>query len=148
LERVGRFGLGLAMAAALLILSGFAPALADSGEPGMAGSASTEAVATPADPHVEKIKAVEQLAPRDPTRGGVSPDANAADWAAPNPTRYPQMDVPTKPWAYDTSYFFGLTRGLDDEPLSTWCRRASMVGTVPVDVVGLPTAALAGLFGS
>lgn len=84
----------------------------------------------------------------DPDRAGANADANATDWAAPDPARYPQLDVPTKPWAYDTIYFFALTRGLDEERLSTWGRRASMVGTVPLDVVGLPTAALAGLFGS
>ncbi len=78
----------------------------------------------------------------------VDPATPPAHWAENDPDRYPDLDVPTKPWSYDTVYFFGLTRGLDDEPLSTWGRRASMVGTVPLDVMGLPGAALAGLFGS
>ena len=83
----------------------------------------------------------------DPT-----PDAPApsdVDYAAANdPYKYPDLDVPTKPWAYDTGYIFGLTRGLSDEDLSTWERNASMAGTVPLDVVGLAPAAIAGLFGS
>lgn len=78
----------------------------------------------------------------------VDPETPPAHWVENDPDRYPDLDVPTKPWSYDTVYFFALTRGLDDEPLSTWGRRASMIGTVPLDVMGLPGAALAGLFGS
>lgn len=78
----------------------------------------------------------------------VAPD-DASHYAAANdPSRYPYLDVPTKPWAYDTAYFFGVTRGLQDEDLPKWGEWASMAGTIPLDVVGLPTAALAGLFGS
>lgn len=147
MERVERIALGLATSAAILILVGFVPATADAEE--MTSADATGAAAmSPADPQDAKIKAVERLAPRDPARGGVSPDADATDWASPDPRRYPELDVPTKPWAYDTTYLFGLTRGLDDLRLSPWGRRASMVGTVPVDVVSLPTAAIAGLFGS
>lgn len=68
--------------------------------------------------------------------------------ASPDPARQTRLDVPTKPWACDSTCFFGLTRGLDDERFATWGRRASRVGTVPLHVVGLSTAALAGLFGS
>jgi hypothetical protein len=84
------------------------------------------------------------------TRVAVSEPEDTSDGPplAGDPEHYPSLDVPSKPWAYDTGYFFALTRGLDEERLSTWERRASMAGTVPLDVVGLPTAAIAGLFGS
>ena len=62
--------------------------------------------------------------------------------------RYPSLEVPTKPWSYSGHYIFGLTRGLSEEEQSAWGRGASMVGTVPLDLVGLPAALFAGLFGS
>ena len=62
--------------------------------------------------------------------------------------RYPSLDVPTKPWSYSGHYIFGLTRGLSEEDLPAWERGACMVGTVPLDLVGLPAALVAGLFGS
>ena len=65
-----------------------------------------------------------------------------------DPDRYPELDTPTKPWRYDNRYLFQLTRGLGDLGLATWERVTCMVGTVPVDVVVLPVAAVAGLFGS
>lgn len=87
--------------------------------------------------------------PGVPTRVAVTePGPSDGPPAAGDPEHYPSLDVPTKPWAYDTGHFFALTRGLEDERLSTWERRASMAGTIPLDVVGLPTAAIAGLFGS
>jgi hypothetical protein len=61
---------------------------------------------------------------------------------------YPVLDVPTKDWAYETDYFFGLTRGLSEERLTSTEKGLAMVGTITYDVISLPGAALAGLFGS
>jgi hypothetical protein len=76
------------------------------------------------------------------------PDDAPVEPTAHDPEHYPSLEVRTKPWEYDTSYFFALTRGLDEETDSTWGHRASMAGTVPLDLVCLPTAAIAGLFGT
>jgi hypothetical protein len=138
-----------------MILGGIAPAWGEMDESTPATPERAEAsdsgdavAASPADASTS-APSTQTTAPATSTpNAGVSATANAADWAPPDPDRYPRLDVPTKPWAYDTAYFFQLTRGLGDEVKSTWGRRASMVGTVPIDVVGLPTAALAGLFGS
>lgn len=62
--------------------------------------------------------------------------------------RYPNLDVPKKPWSYTGHYFFYLTRGLSENDLPAWEQGASMLGTVPLDLVGLPFAALAGFYGS
>jgi len=120
------------------------------------GLAWATAGAAAADELADAMAGETAEAPRatDTAAPGSAP-AMTADETASTPTPassetdpYPSLDVPTKPWAYDTGYFFALTRGLEEEGLSTWQRGASMVGTVPVDVVCLPTAALAGLFGS
>ncbi len=53
-----------------------------------------------------------------------------------------------EPWRYDTGYFFGLSRGLwEEEGLSPGFRPAVLCLTLPLDLVILPAAALAGLFG-
>jgi hypothetical protein len=62
--------------------------------------------------------------------------------------QYPVLDVPTKEWEYETDYFFGLTRGLSEERLTSTEKGLAMVGTITYDVISLPGAALAGLFGS
>jgi hypothetical protein len=77
-----------------------------------------------------------------------SPSAAANSYPAATPDRYPKLDVPTKPWAYATSYYFALTRGLEAEGLTGVRRGFAMVGTVPMDILTLPGAALAGLFGT
>lgn len=61
---------------------------------------------------------------------------------------YPVLDVPNPPWHYDTEYFFGLSRGLFHEDVPGAVKGVSLIGTVPLDLAGLPVAALAGLFGS
>jgi hypothetical protein len=146
MRRAGRSGYGLLLAV-IMIAGSTAPAWGETqpmtAAPGE-GVTSTPGAAAPTAPAAAPT---ESMFARDPN-AGVSADANAVDWATRDPARYPRLDVPTKPWAYDTSYFFALTRGLDEEGLPTWCQRASMVGTVPIDVVGLPAAALSGLFGS
>ena len=50
-------------------------------------------------------------------------------------------------WSYNTEYLFGVTRGLGDQVIPPWCERATWIVTVPFDIVNLPFAALAGLFG-
>ncbi len=61
---------------------------------------------------------------------------------------YPRLRVPKQGWHYETSYFFMLTHGLDEEPITEdWILWSARVGTVIVDVFTLPGAALAGLFG-
>ena len=53
-----------------------------------------------------------------------------------------------RPWAYDTRYFFALTRELPTATdLSENGRRWVSAVTIPLDVLTLPTAALAGLSG-
>jgi hypothetical protein len=59
----------------------------------------------------------------------------------------PELDQPETPWQYETYYFFGLTRGLDEEVASPVGRGFSMIGTIPLDICILPAAAFAGLFG-
>lgn len=61
---------------------------------------------------------------------------------------YPELDVPHPPWRYDTEYFFGLSRGLFKEEVPAGVKVVSLVGTVPLDLVGLPFAAMGGFFGS
>ena len=57
-------------------------------------------------------------------------------------------DPEQRGWAYDTDYFFALTRGLEpDTDLSAVGIRWVRPLTVTMDVVTLPTAALAGLSG-
>ena len=50
-------------------------------------------------------------------------------------------------WRYDTSYFFGLTRGLSRAGVSESRRPYVMSITIPLDILILPGAALSGLFG-
>ena len=51
-------------------------------------------------------------------------------------------------WAYDSSFFFGLTRGLPEATdLDKSGRRWVSSLTIPFDLVTLPTAAFAGLYG-
>ena len=52
-----------------------------------------------------------------------------------------------EPWHYNTDYFFGLTRGLPESGASERSQPYWMVLTIPADVITLPGAALAGLFG-
>lgn len=132
-------GLGLAW-----LLAG--PAIADQHE----ASATGQSAAATADASAGAgSEAAPATAPGPSEHVAVSkPEGAPVQPAAHDPEHYPSLEVPTKPWAYDTSSFFALTRGLDEETDSDWGRRASMVGTVPLDVVALPAAALAGLFGS
>lgn len=51
-------------------------------------------------------------------------------------------------WSYGTDYLFPLTRELDDSGLPGSLQPVAMILTVPLDVVGLPLGAVAGLFGS
>jgi len=50
-------------------------------------------------------------------------------------------------WRYDTGYLFGITRGLEIGMRTQKWRPALWIVTVPFDVVSLPVAAAAGLFG-
>lgn len=61
---------------------------------------------------------------------------------------YPHLDVPHPAWHYDTDYFFGLSRGLFREDVPGVVKGLSLIGTVPLDLAGLPAATLAGLFGT
>jgi hypothetical protein len=131
---------------AILVVGIGAMASADEHAPEAGTAGKTEAAAAPETG--EETSGTGQ--PGVTTRVAVTERDDPTDGPplAGDPEHYPSLDVPTRPWAYDTGYFFALTRGLEDERLSTWERRASMAGTVPLDVMGLPTAAIAGLFGS
>ena len=61
---------------------------------------------------------------------------------------YPKLEVPKSPWKYDGQYFFGLSRGVFHEDVPGAVKGVSLLGTVPLDLVGVPFAAVAGLFGS
>ena len=50
-------------------------------------------------------------------------------------------------WRYETGYLFGVTRGLETAGVSRPWRPALWIVTVPFDLVNLPVAAAAGLFG-
>lgn len=125
-----------AQVAALIALLGLAPnAFADAGAADTTDAATTTA---PAD------------APRTPAHDPTAtpPPQSAAtmanDPAGPARERNPAQDD----WQYTTEHFFALTRGLDEEKLSTTARRCIYVVTVPLDVGMIPTAAIAGLYGS
>lgn len=65
-----------------------------------------------------------------------------------DPPNFATGDPETRGWAYDTEYFFALTRGLKtDTDLGTVGQRWVRPWTLTMDVVTLPTAALAGLSG-
>lgn len=142
--RTGRTSQGLLWAVLIFGVAGaagVAPARAESPATSEASAEAVGQVSNSGQPAASMSSATSSDA-------GASARTVATDRPPRDPSRYPRLDVPTKPWAYDTSYFFALTRGLEGEQLATWCRRASLVGTVPIDVFGLPAAALSGLFGS
>ena len=60
---------------------------------------------------------------------------------------YPKLDVPNPSWKYDGQYFFGLSRGVFHEDVPGAVKGVSLLGTVPLDLVGVPFATVAGLFG-
>ena len=64
----------------------------------------------------------------------------------PKPNRV--LEIPHPPWKYDTDYFFGLSRGLFREDVPTGVKAVGLLGSVPLDLVGLPFAALGGFYGS
>lgn len=80
----------------------------------------------------------------EPLRGIREPYVGPKPEAGPNP----KLDVPHPPWRYDTEYFFGLSRGVFKEHVPTGVKVVSLLGTVPLDLAGLPFAAIGGLFGS
>ena len=66
---------------------------------------------------------------------------------APQPGPAPATGESGEGWHYETGYLFGVTRGLPEAGVRDgWCYPA-MVLSVPFDLVTLPIAALAGLFG-
>lgn len=78
-----------------------------------------------------------------------SPSASEDAFPPPDPDRYPSLDVPTESWAYETDYYFALTRGLTYAGVESRVARGfAMLGTVPMDIVTLPGAMLAGLWGT
>lgn len=60
------------------------------------------------------------------------------------PTFQPREPVP-EPW-YDTSYLFGMTRGVADSTIHPAGKVPLFVLTVPLDIVFLPFAAVGGFF--
>jgi len=141
-SRASRSGIGR-VAGSLVALALLCAAGAAAADQHAGSGDTTEAASSAPDAGAEAMSA-----PAD-DRGTLSAPAPADGYeAAHDGDTYPSLDVPTRPWAYETGLFFALTRGLDEQPLSDWERRASMVGTVPLDVVMLPTAAIGGLFGS
>jgi hypothetical protein len=101
------------------------------------------ASASGADSHETSVPELDSGASPD------SPSASAEAFPPEDPERYPTLDVPGVPWAYDTHYFFALTRGLEEAGVKSRVARSSaMVGTVVMDIVTLPGAALAGLYGT
>ena len=122
-----------------LVAGASGPALAADPEPVTAEPAAAAAAPAPVAP-----------APADASVVASDEEVAAVYGSMPadDPSRHPRLDTPTRPWRYDDRYLFQLTRGLDEEQLSTTAEVACMVGTVPVDVVTLPAAAIAGLFGS
>ena len=52
-----------------------------------------------------------------------------------------------EPWRYNTDFFFQLTRGLPESGASERSQPYWKVLTIPGDVITLPGAAIAGLFG-
>ena len=66
----------------------------------------------------------------------------------PDPKPNPVLEIPHSPWKYGTDYFFGLSRGLFREDVPTGVKAVGLLGSVPLDLVGLPFAALGGFYGS
>ena len=65
-----------------------------------------------------------------------------------NPKPNPVLEIPHPPWKYGTYYLFGLSRGLFREDGPIGVKGVGLLGTVPLDLVGLPFAALGGFYGS
>ncbi|MAJ60002.1 MAG: hypothetical protein CBC48_08480, partial [bacterium TMED88] len=134
--RWGQLGGGLAM---LWLIGGLTPlALAAPLE-----VTPVEAEAPVADPEADsQALAAASEAGQAPGLSATESDAKTEEFTH-DLDRYPNLDVPTKPWSYSGHSIFGLTRGLSEEDLSAWERGACMVGTVPLDLVGLPAALVA-----
>lgn len=138
---VSRRGLGVASSIFGLVCLLAASAGAQEKTPGWVEDGS--------EPHVKEV--VEQAdsmlhpaAPVAPSHGSL----DATQVPSLLGSSYPELDVPNPPWRYDTQYFFGLSRGLFHEDISGAVKGVSLIGTVPLDLTGLPIAVCAGLFGS
>jgi len=84
---------------------------------------------------------------RADSHGTSEAEPTAVTETAPEPGPAPATGESGEGWHYETGYLFGVTRGLPEAGIRGGWRYAAMVLTVPFDVVTLPIAALAGLFG-
>jgi hypothetical protein len=84
-------------------------------------------------------------------------DATQAQRAAPPAPGYERSDddrsavddwEQRRHWKYDSGYFFVLSRGMDEAGFPRAARPFLLLVTVPIDIVQVPFAAIAGLFGS
>ena len=60
--------------------------------------------------------------------------------------RYSPREPEEKPW-YNSSYIFGMTRGVTGSTMHPAVKVPLLVLTVPLDFLFLPFAAIGGLFG-
>lgn len=91
------------------------------------------ATGAPSDPAVQ-IADAEEVEPGD--QGG----------AGKLEPRYSPREPEQKPW-YNSSYIFGMTRGVTGSTMHPAVKVPLLVLTVPLDFVFLPFAAIGGLFG-
>jgi len=152
-----RFTLRSCAAGALAVLF-CAVALGSASAAESESAAMADAAPTSTEPSTPAAEATSDAAV-DPGDGSVpapAPEASAmgSDPSAPTSgTSLPESEPttsggPYEPWHYNTDYFFGLTRGLwEEEGVSPVLRPVVMIFTLPLDIVILPAAALAGLFG-
>jgi hypothetical protein len=86
------------------------------------------------------------LAPA-PVHADISDEPLRKDFPKPSDNNALEQWRDARVWRYSTEYLFGVTRGLKDQVIPTWCERAAWVVTVPFDIANLPIAAMAGMFG-
>lgn len=60
--------------------------------------------------------------------------------------RYKPVPPPEKSW-YNSSYIFGMTRGLANSTIHPAAKAPLFLFTVPLDLVFFPFASIGGLFG-
>jgi hypothetical protein len=70
----------------------------------------------------------------------------AASTSEPGERAVAEWDA-ANPWSYGTDTIFGLSRGLEENGVTGGARIAVLFVTVPFDLVQLPAALIAGLWG-
>jgi hypothetical protein len=104
-------------------------------------AAATSGAVTDADPLVERGAATRMLLAQADEDAS---EASAAEGRL--EPRYQPREPEPKSW-YNSSYLFGMTRGVANSTMVPAAKLPLFVLTVPLDIAFLPFAAIGGLFG-